>query len=356
VSETREVKSSGGLSINDLVGRGKPLANVATAPSGGGLQNIDVTLLDRNPFQSRFLHDESMLADDEQVVELMADLKERGQLAPVCVRVSPEDPKRFQVIYGHRRSEAFRRLLAAAQTPEEKRKWSHIQATVKAVGSDVEMSALCLAENLQRNNLLPLEEADGIARHKEASGIETVDELAEALNVAKDRVKRLLRLHEAPTVIKRAVAKSYVEIPVQDEQGQPKRDERGRVLRQRKPIELMAALEFAKLHSHLLEKGEKPSKVDERLMGVMETALTEGWSFRRVADYVDGAVKGKTKKGSGEKAAKPARPVYTLEKAQLLIHRDRLGELDAESRAALTVELKAVLATLEAAAQTASEA
>src|SRR5713101_4697366 len=72
---------------------------------------IALNLLDQNPHQPRAQMDEAALA------ELMASIRDHGLLQPITVR---KVGNRYQVIAGHRRLEAFRRLLADAVQDEAK--------------------------------------------------------------------------------------------------------------------------------------------------------------------------------------------------------------------------------------------
>src|SRR5471032_298340 len=71
---------------------------------------IALNLLDHNPHQPRSQMDEATLA------ELMASIRDHGLLQPITVR---KVGIRYQVIAGHRRLEAFRRLLAEAQRQDQ---------------------------------------------------------------------------------------------------------------------------------------------------------------------------------------------------------------------------------------------
>jgi len=66
-----------------------------------------------------------------------------------------------------------------------------------------------------------------------------------------------------------------------DEHGTVKLLPSGNPKHQRSRLDLMAALEFAKLHAHAMKSS--PKKADERTARAIQRALSERWSFRRVS-------------------------------------------------------------------------
>jgi ParB family chromosome partitioning protein len=156
------------------------LGDVAAPPSSGpGLRNLSVAQIEPGPFQPREAMDEAALA------ELAASMREHGVLQPILVRPVPGRTDRFQIIGGERRW----RAAQAAGLHE-------VPALLRDL-SDREAMAAGLVENLQRQDLNPLEEAEGYGRLVEQFGL-TQDALAKAVGKSRPHVANTLRLLNLP--------------------------------------------------------------------------------------------------------------------------------------------------------------
>ena len=144
-----------------------------------GVRNIALDRIDSNPDQPRLTFDESSLE------ELAASVREHGVLQPILVRPVPGRPDRFQIIGGERRW----RAAQAAGLHE-------VPALLRDL-SDREAMAAGLVENLQRQDLNPLEEAEGYGRLVEQFGL-TQDALARAVGKSRPHVANTLRLLNLP--------------------------------------------------------------------------------------------------------------------------------------------------------------
>jgi ParB family chromosome partitioning protein len=125
------------------------LGNVAVPPPGGtdsspppGLRQIPLDLLDPNPFQPR------VAFPQEGLEELAESIRVRGILQPILARSHPTYPERFYIIAGERRW----RAAALAGLHE-------VPAIIREM-SDTEAATAALIENLQREDLNPMEEAE----------------------------------------------------------------------------------------------------------------------------------------------------------------------------------------------------
>jgi ParB family chromosome partitioning protein len=107
---------------------------------GERLAEIDLALIDANPHQPRASMDATALK------ELAASIKVSGILQPVILR--PVEGGRYQLVAGHRRTEAAR--LAGLTT---------IPALLKAGSTDEQQAEWALIENIQRQDLNPIERA-----------------------------------------------------------------------------------------------------------------------------------------------------------------------------------------------------
>ena len=157
-----------------------------SAESGGGFSAREVTLLEPSPFQPRG----AVLDADLQ--ELAASIRAQGVLQPILVRPHPRDHGRFQIIAGERRWRAA--MLAGL---------SDVPCYVRSL-SDADASAAALVENLQREDLNPIEEAEGFRRLVNDFGL-THEELGVAIGKSRSHVANLLRLLNLPQAVQHHV-------------------------------------------------------------------------------------------------------------------------------------------------------
>lgn len=299
---------------------------------------IQLDLLDANPHQPRSEMNEAALA------ELMASISDHGLLQPITVR---RTGARYQVIAGHRRLEAFRRLHAATagQGREAAERFRTIPAHEKFDVTDEEMALFALIENLQRDDLSPLEAAVGVSRFQETHQLST-DALCKRMGLELDRVKRLLRLARAPKVVQNACQQGVLVDQV-DGRGTVKLLPSGVPKHERIRLDLMAALEFAKLHACAMKSS--PKKADERTARAIERALFERWSFRRVQAFCRTTIARVDPDTRGiEQAPQPAfLPLFT-DGTELRVRRSQLRTAAPEERMALLEVLKALVGELAA--------
>ncbi len=152
------------------------LAGSDTASSASdSLQTLAVDRLRPGRFQPRTKMDNASLD------ELAASIREQGVMQPILVR--PIEGGRFEIVAGERRWRAAQRA-GLDQVP----------ALVRNV-PDQGALALALIENIQREDLNPLEEANGLARLIEEFGL-THESAATAVGRSRSAVTNLLRLRE----------------------------------------------------------------------------------------------------------------------------------------------------------------
>ncbi|MCX8133015.1 MAG: ParB/RepB/Spo0J family partition protein [Roseococcus sp.] len=152
----------------------------AAAPGAPGLRHLPVASLEPGPFQPREAMDEAALN------ELAASIREHGVLQPLLVRpLKGSNGRRWQIVGGERRW----RAAQAAGLHE-------VPALVREL-TDREAMAAGLVENLQRQDLNPLEEAEGYHRLTEQFGL-TQEALARAVGKSRPHVANTLRLLNLP--------------------------------------------------------------------------------------------------------------------------------------------------------------
>jgi len=160
-------------------------APVPVSPSAETLREIPVDRITPNPFQPRQNFDASALD------ELKASIAEYGVLVPIIVRRRGEGA--YELVAGERRWRACAALRKAT-----------IPAIVRA-SDDRDTLEVAIIENLQRENLNPLEEAAGFAYLMDEHDY-TQEEVARRLGKSRPVVANTLRLLALPDTIKAMLA------------------------------------------------------------------------------------------------------------------------------------------------------
>ena len=156
------------------------------APPASSLRQIPLDLLEPNPFQPRTSMDPVALD------ELTESIRHRGVLQPLLVRPHPDQQDRFQIVAGERRW----RAAGAAGLHE-------VPVVVNQM-TDAEASAVALVENLQRQDLNPIDEAEGY--HRLLTQFQfTHDALGQSVGKSRSHISNALRLLNLPETVKRAV-------------------------------------------------------------------------------------------------------------------------------------------------------
>lgn len=152
-----------------------------SSPSEAALLEIDINLIKPNPGQPR-----QYIADDK-LQELADSIREHGVVQPVVVR-RLEDGS-YELIAGERRWRACRLL-----------QMDRIPAIVRHYG-DLEAAAVALIENIQRENLNPLEEATAYRRLIDEYGL-TQEDLSQRVGKSRPFITNMLRLLHLPDEVK----------------------------------------------------------------------------------------------------------------------------------------------------------
>jgi ParB family transcriptional regulator, chromosome partitioning protein len=151
-----------------------------------GVRNIPVDRIAPNPNQPR------MHFDEESLSELAASIREHGVLQPILVRPAGE-PQRYQLVAGERRWRAA-----------QKAGLHEVPALIEQIDDDTALE-IAIIENLQREDLSPLEEAMMYERMTREHGY-SVRRLAQKIGKDKGYIENRLRLAGAPTEIKQLVS------------------------------------------------------------------------------------------------------------------------------------------------------
>lgn len=150
-----------------------------------GLVYLAIDRIKSNPYQPR------TKVDDEKLSELSASIREKGIIQPVVVRQMGQE---FQLVAGERR------FLAAKKLGLEK-----VPAVIAGKLSKEEMMELSLIENLQREDLNPIDTASGYKRLLEECLL-SQQELAQKIGKDRSSVANTLRLLSLPEQVQRLIS------------------------------------------------------------------------------------------------------------------------------------------------------
>jgi len=157
------------------------LGDTAAQPTASdpGVRDIAIDLLEPNPYQPR------ATIRPEPLDELIRSVRTHGILQPLLLRAHPSTAGRYQIIAGERR---WRAAQAA--------KLHAVPALVRAL-SDNDTAAAALVENLLREGLDPIEEAEGFARLIRQFN-HTQEALSDIVGKSRSHIANTLRLLTLP--------------------------------------------------------------------------------------------------------------------------------------------------------------
>ena len=171
-----------GMGLSALLGEAaRPEAPVAA----GGVREIEIARIRPNPNQPRIRFDE------ESIQELADSIAERGVLQPILLR--PEGQDAYQIIAGERRWRAA-----------QKAQLHTIPAIVREGVDEATTAELALIENIQREDLNAIEEAEAYRQliNRYGHGQEQVGKL---VHKSRSHVANLLRLLDLPEYVKQSL-------------------------------------------------------------------------------------------------------------------------------------------------------
>lgn len=218
-----------------------PVAKAAEAPAVGLTRKIAIEKLSPGKFQPRFHF------DDNALQQLAESIKVHGVLQPLLVR--PKGKDGFEIIAGERR-------WRAAQIA----KLHELPAVVEDL-TDKQALEIALIENLQREDLSAVEEAEGYQRLMDEFG-HTQEVIAEQLGKSRSHVANTLRLLKLPQSVRQMVLTGDISAG----------------------------------HARALVGAKNP---DELADAIMKRSLSVRQTEQLVQKSTDGKLKAKTKKAKG---------------------------------------------------------
>ncbi len=244
---TRGKKERLGRGLGALLGE---YLSEESLPNRAEVKTLPVDRIRPNPFQPR------RGFDPAELEELARSIQENGLLQPLMVRPGPGGRGDWELVAGERRLRAISQLG-----------WTEVPALVREV-DDQTLLILALVENLQREALGPLEEAEGYKVLSDSFGL-TQGEIAKAVGKDRSTVANTLRLLQLPPSVRKLVAEGAL----------------------------------AAGHARAL----LPLEDSLRAGDLARRAAQEGWSVRQVEETVRGS--GKARRRGGAERAPSADPV-----------------------------------------------
>ena len=164
-----------------------PAAEQSRNQNMAGFRLVAIGKLIPNPRQPR------RHFDDVALHELTASIREQGILQPLIVRPTRSDDDTFEIVAGERRWRAAQRAQV------------HEAPVIIRDFTDAEALAVALIENIQRDELSPLEEAEAYARLS-SNFDKTQEQVAEVVGKSRSHVANMMRLLDLPEDVRDMLA------------------------------------------------------------------------------------------------------------------------------------------------------
>ena len=172
-----------GMGLSALLGEARPAGGNDVAPAGG-VREIEIARIRPNPNQPRQHFDEDALN------ELAESIAEHGVLQPILLRPEGEN---FEIIAGERRWRAAQRAQLHA-----------IPAIVRDQTDEGAAAELALIENIQREDLNAIEEAEGYRQLIQRHG-HNQDDVGKLVHKSRSHIANLLRLLDLPQSVRQSL-------------------------------------------------------------------------------------------------------------------------------------------------------
>jgi len=164
-----------------------PQADMEGQTPGRKREMVSVSQLQPGKLQPRHVF------DDDKIAELAASIKEHGVLQPLLVRRDPDIDDQYEIIGGERRWRASQKAQL------------HEVPVIILELNDTQALEIALIENLQREDLNPIDEALGYQKLMEDYG-HTQEKLGKALGKSRSHIANMVRLLNLPPGVQEMVA------------------------------------------------------------------------------------------------------------------------------------------------------
>lgn len=166
------------------------LAQAEGRTPGNLVVNLAIEDIDKNPFQTRYVH------DGEALEELAESIRANGVVQPILVRPAQEEG-RYILILGERRLHASKKVGKAT-----------IPAIIRRV-SEQQAAEMTIVENLQREDLSPLEQAEAFRVLSEEFKL-TQAEIGQRVGLSRESVSNYMRLLRLPREVMQLLAEKKI--------------------------------------------------------------------------------------------------------------------------------------------------
>ena len=156
----------------------------SASANGGGVVKISLDKIKANPYQPR------QFFDDEQLRSLASSIKRKGVFQPILVQKLSDGS--YQLVAGERRMRASQ-IAGLEEIP-----------AIITDFSPEEQLEIAILENVQRENLNPIEEAEGYKRLLEEFD-HTQEQLAEIIGKSRSHISNVMRLLNLPDDVKQLI-------------------------------------------------------------------------------------------------------------------------------------------------------
>ena len=157
------------------------------------IESIEMRMIKPSPFEVRHKIDKK----SPEFRSLVKSIIEHGLLQPILVRPIANG---FEIVAGYRRFEACRSL-----------RWRYIQSKIREL-SDKQTYEIQLTENIQRQSLDPLEEAEAFQKYVEDFGWGGVSELANKIEKSEEYVSHRIQLLKLPSSAKKQLMQNTISV------------------------------------------------------------------------------------------------------------------------------------------------
>ena len=176
--------------LNEEMGQ-TPDISVLTGVERVVVKPIPLVQISPNPDQPRKVFNE------KELEELAASIKENGVLQPIILRSVKSKPYLYEIVAGERRYRASQ--IAGL---------SEIPALVKTL-SDKNAAEIALIENVQRENLNPIEEAEGYENLMKKYQYSMVD-ISKLIGKSESYIRNLIRINSLPDSVKQLIKEGKI--------------------------------------------------------------------------------------------------------------------------------------------------
>ncbi len=153
------------------------------------INSIPIKLIKANPYQPR------TEIKEEEIEELALSIKEKGLIQPIVVSKNEEG---YTLISGERRLRAIKKIG-----------WEKVPAIIKEIKSEEELLLIALIENIQREDLNPLEKANAYEKLQREFSL-TQEEISKVVGKSRAAIANTLRLLKLPEEVKEMLRKGVL--------------------------------------------------------------------------------------------------------------------------------------------------